>query len=102
MYFIYIQMEEILDKIRLYNSQDYNVQKAVEELNELGAELMKWLNKPAHREERIPDIVGELADVSIRVNILIDMFGNDSVEDRVEKKLKKLNNYIKENRYTNV
>ena len=90
-----------LRKILLqHNRPEYNITKAIEELNELSTELIKYVNKP--HINNIQAIVDEIGDVKIRLQVIETMFGREDVKKRVKLKSKKFLEYITERDYKNV
>jgi len=94
------QKNQVIAKLVETNSYEYNLRKSVEELLELAEVIMKKLNKKdGPKEPKDQEIVEEIGDVTIRLHILGFMFGNNNVNDRVEDKLTKFNDYLKKGKY---
>lgn len=75
----------------MHYGKTHQKQKALEELWELGEVLQKSLNgKPVDRVA----IIDEVADVWVMVNQLAAIYGKEEVEERVEKKTKRLRQAI--------
>jgi hypothetical protein len=94
------KLEEISKILSEKNSLNYNILKACEEFTELQEVLIKSLTKPNNDFKQ--KIIEEIGDCYIRLNILIKMFNEDDVKSRIEFKLTKFENYIKENKFINI
>ena len=82
------------------NSHDYNLRKTVEELLELAEVLIKKVNKKGGPKELLDEkVIEEIGDVSIRIEVLKEIFGQKAVQDRITYKLGQFEEYIKENKY---
>lgn len=95
-----IEISEVTLKLVETNSWDYNIRKAIEELLELAEVLMKKLNKKGGTKEPTDqEIIEEVGDVLIRGEILMLMFGEEPVINRVVEKLTKFQGYLNEGKY---
>lgn len=91
---------DIIDRMVESNDPGYNFDKAIEELFELGEVLMKRKLKEGHpKSPKDQEIIDELGDVTIRLNVLIRIFGEEEVEKRVAEKLLKFEGYFNDNKY---
>jgi len=70
------------------NSKSKNHHKAIEELMELGLELMQRVNKPHKNNDQA--IVKEIADVKIRMWYLEKHYGPKNIKKAINNKLKLL------------
>lgn len=90
----------IIDELVKTNSYKYNLKKSVEELLELAEVLMKKVNKKGGPKE--PDnerVIEEIGDVQIRLEVLKEMFGQQAVQERINKKLSQFGGYITNKQY---
>lgn len=78
------------------NTDQYNILKCIEELNELSTILTQSLTKPNKIDDK--DIVKEIGDVKIRLWYLIDKFGEYPVRERIINKLIDINKYANNRR----
>lgn len=90
-----MKRKEIIKQLVKDNDYNYNILKAIEELQELSLVLTQHLTKGVKRRE----IIDEIGDVKIRIEILEKIFGEEDVDKRVNDKLTKFDNYIKEGKY---
>jgi hypothetical protein len=92
--------KDLLTKIAFHNPYDYNILKAVEELNELSTALAQSFTKPNKLSEQ--EIIDEIGDVEIRLKILKILFSKRKVDERVQKKLKAYKNYLDDKKYKTI
>src|SRR6478735_6061720 len=79
---------DIIDEMAKTNSWNYNLDKTIEELFELGEVLMKSkLKKGSPKEPSAQSIIEEIGDVEIRIRVLRKLFGEQLVDQRVGEKL---------------
>lgn len=90
--------EEIINKMVVTNSIEYNIDKAIEELSELIEALMKRKLKGDHGATA-QDVIDEIGDVQIRINVLKKLMGPEAVENRIDAKLNKFRGFYEENKY---
>jgi len=100
----YEQAEEILKELKK-NTPEFTTLKLIEELAELQEKLIKFhLKAPSHKP-KLEEILDEIGDVGIRATLFLehhsteDFDAQEYVDDRVEKKMKKLYGYYKEGKY---
>jgi hypothetical protein len=94
---------DIIEKLSKHNPEQYNLSKAVEELNELSTVLMQKFNKEGGiKEPSNQSIIDEIGDVQIRIDVLKTIFGEKLVQERILFKLTKYETYIKENKYSKI
>lgn len=92
--------DKILINVKDNNSWEYNHLKAVEELTELSEVLIKKVNKKGGpKEPTNQEIIDELGDVLIRIEILMQIYGDWEVYDRRDFKLLKFEGYLNEGKY---
>lgn len=97
------QQSDVLKHLLKKNSVEYNHLKAVEELAELTEVLIKKVNKMGQAKEPAnQEIVDEIGDVLIRLAILNEMYGHDTVAERIDLKLSKFQSMIDEGKVTNI
>lgn len=80
------------------NSTHYNLDKAVEELNELSTAIMQYKLKNG-RKTTSQDVIDEIGDVKIRLKVLEKMFGKKNIKKRVKLKLSKFKGYFDTEKY---
>jgi|688.fasta_scaffold126920_5 hypothetical protein len=92
--------QEIIKTIHDRNGYFYNLHKASEECQELGL----ILNQKLLKQEKVADeaIIDEIGDVIIRLEILKLMFNNDKIQERIDYKLAKFEEYIDHNKYNKI
>lgn len=91
---------DIIEKMAKTNSFEYNLEKCVEELLELGEVLMKRkLKAGSFKAPTNQSIIEEIGDVQIRIDVLKKIFGQFEVEKRVENKLSTYKGYFSEGKY---
>jgi hypothetical protein len=92
--------QEIINTIHDRNGYFYNLHKASEECQELGLILNQKLLKQDKVEDK--SIIDEIGDVIIRLEILKLMFNNDKIQERIDYKLAKFEEYIDHNKYNKI
>ncbi len=92
--------DEIIQYLADNNGRQYNLHKASEECQELGLVLNQYLLKPQKVEEQ--EIIDEIGDVIIRLEILKKMFSMDKINERVNYKLSKYQEYLDHKKYQNI
>ncbi len=91
---------EITQHLAKTNTIDYNLLKAAEECNELAEVLLKKvLKRGGPKEPTDQAIIEEIGDVIIRTMILSDLLGVKAVDERIDFKLSKYREYIKDGKY---
>lgn len=98
-----ITKKSISDIILKHNPKDhYDIDKAVEELNELATALMQYKLKNGTKT-KLSQIVEEIGDVEIRIEVLKKKFKiKKEVQKRIEYKANKYITWIKEKRYKHI
>lgn len=91
-------MNDTIKKLIETNNPDFQLLKAVEELNELSTALMQYYNKKGRKTTK-QDVIEEIGDVKIRLKILEKVFGKERVKTRYLYKLNKFANYLKNSKY---
>lgn len=91
---------QVIQYMAAKNGPDYNMRKAAEELNELATVLLQKTNKKIDGDPSEQEIIDEIGDVAIRLEILKTMFPAEALQARVDKKLKKYQDYIEEQTYS--
>jgi len=89
------------------NTDEFTTLKLIEELAELQEKLIKFHLKDAKHKPEFKEILDEVGDVVLRTAFFIERhsskdYGFDIMEyldKRVEKKIVKLNGYVKEGKY---
>lgn len=92
------EKEQVFDYMINQNEKSYNFLKAIEELQELSLILTQDMSKGVHEEK----IIEEIGDVKFRLKVLESYFDPEKIKQRINKKLAKNLNYIKQNKYKNV
>jgi len=93
---------EIRDIVISNNTLDHDLLKLAEECTELSEVLIKMVTKPNRREEKIPHLIEEMGDVSIRGKILAQRLGLIAhIKDREESKMRYIEESIASKKYTN-
>lgn len=79
------------------NDYKYNLLKTAEELQELSLVLTQM----ALKENKVnkQEVIDEIGDVKIRLRVLEHFFSRKRVQKRIEFKMKKLKQYVSENKY---
>lgn len=79
------------------NDYKYNLLKTAEELQELSLVLTQM----ALKENKVnkQEIIDEIGDVKIRLRVLEHFFSRKRVKKRIEFKMKKLKEYVLNNKY---
>lgn len=88
-------MKQTVKQLAETNTLEYNILKAIEEMSELSTVLSQYLTKGS----KLEDIIDETGDVVFRIKVLTHIFGKDRVNKRVENKLSKCEEWIKEGKY---
>jgi len=93
------EQQKIIDYLVLSNNHNYNIVKAAEEFSELCTVLLQKNLK----DYKVPDqeVIDEIGDCIIRLEILKKLFNQKKIQERVDYKLSKFEEYIKENKYLN-
>ena len=81
------------------NEGDYNIDKTIEEIFELGEALMKRKLKGEQYGASNQHIIDEIGDVQIRINVLREILGPHKVDERVKFKLAKFRGFYKDKKY---
>ena len=90
-------------ELSLYNEDNYNYLKACEEFAELSELLLKKVNKRGGPKEPTDEsIIEEIGDAVIRLGVLVELFGSANIEKRIDFKLSKYIDYMKDKRYKNI
>lgn len=87
-------------KIAKNNGYEYDVLKAVEELNELATVLIQSLTKK--KQDTSEHIHEEFGDVDFRLAILRNHFDPISIKERARVKMEKSIGYLKTQKYDKV
>jgi hypothetical protein len=93
------KQKEIAYEVFDRNTENYNIQKCIEELQELSLVLTQQLNKP--NKDYHLDIINEIGDVKIRIWYLERKYTKKLIKLRIKNKLKKLINNVINRRYSN-
>jgi hypothetical protein len=93
------KQKEIAYKVFDRNTENYNIQKCIEELQELSLVLMQQLNKP--NKDYHLDIIDEIGDVKIRIWYLERKYTKKLIKQRIKNKLKKLIDNVINRRHSN-
>ena len=93
------EQQIIIDYLALSNELKYNTIKAAEEFSELCTVLLQ----KSLKEYKVPDqeVIDEIGDCIIRLEILKKLFDQKKIQERVDYKLSKFAEYIKENKHLN-
>jgi hypothetical protein len=92
--------QKIIKTIHDRNGYFYNLHKASEECQELGLILNQKLLKQNKVEDKA--IIDEIGDVIIRLEILKLMFDNNKIQERINYKLAKFEEYVDHNKYNKI
>lgn len=79
------------------NDYKYNLLKTAEELQELSLVLTQMALKSDKVDKQ--EVIDEIGDVKIRLRVLEHFFSRKRVQKRIEFKMKKLKQYVSENKY---
>lgn len=79
------------------NDYKYNLLKTAEELQELSLVLTQMALKKDKVDKQ--EVIDEIGDVKIRLRVLEHFFSKKRVQKRIEFKMKKLKQYVSENKY---
>tara|TARA_R110000851_G_scaffold314588_5_gene476709 strand:- start:4696 stop:4989 length:294 start_codon:yes stop_codon:yes gene_type:complete len=93
------KQKEIAYKVFDGNTENYNIQKCIEELQELSLVLTQQLNKP--NKDYHLDIIDEIGDVKIRIWYLERKYTKKLIKLRIKNKLKKLIDNVINRRHSN-
>jgi len=93
------EKEYIIYKVSQTNTRKYNLLKASEEFQELALILTQQRTKKNKDFEE--DIIEEIGDCKIRLMILEHLFDKDKIEERVQFKLSKFQEYLDKGKYKN-
>lgn len=77
--------ETLYEALRVYGEKPQQL-KAIEELNELTTELVKNFQG----RDNTLEVIDELADVFIMLVQMVDVFGIDAVQERIQYKINRL------------
>ena len=91
--------EAIIQKMADTNSWEYNIDKTIEELFELGEVLMKRKLKGKEYGASNQEIIDEAGDVQIRLNVLKLLLGPGAVDNRINAKLEKFKGFYEQGLY---
>jgi hypothetical protein len=93
--------KQLLQEIIDYNNDGaYILNKAAEETSELTTILLQKLLKP-HKVDN-QDVIDEIGDVYIRIKMLTMQVGKEKVQERIDFKLAKYKQYLKEKKYDKI
>lgn len=90
--------KQILAKLLQTNNPDFQLLKASEELSELQTVLLQYITKRGRKTSK-QEVIDEIGDVKIRLKILEAIFGKEKVKKRVNFKLNKFKEYLKEGKF---
>lgn len=88
---------QVIETLIKSNIPEYNVTKTLEELSELSTALLQSHNKDGKNPQ---EVIDEIGDVQIRLQILKGIYGEESVNDRMQRKLDKYKKYIEDGKFT--
>lgn len=93
--------EKFIKELAQTNERAYNKSKLLEELLELSELIIKWINKSPERQPTAEAIMEEIADVVLRLNVLVDAECMDEewFSDRILRKLAVLKKLQSEGKY---
>lgn len=92
--------DKVISYLAEKNGEQYNLHKASEECQELGLVLNQYILKPG--KVRTKEIIDEIGDVILRVEILKKMFSEKEIQDRVNYKQSKYQEYIDSKKYSKI
>lgn len=95
-----LKKNQIIEKLSVHNTKNYNLLKASEECQELALILLQKLTKPARVNDQ--QIINEIGDVIVRIKVLKRFYSKKKINQRVNDKLSNLDTYIKTKRYRNI
>jgi len=90
--------KKIINSIIKNNNPDYQLIKVLEELSELQTALLQYITKKDKTTKQ--NVIDEIGDVEIRMEILKNIFGKIQVKKRINFKLGKFAQYIKEKKFS--
>jgi len=93
------EQDAIIAKVAQTNSHKYNLLKSCEEFQELALILTQQRTKKGR--DFTKDIIEEIGDCKIRLAILEHLYDKDLIEQRVQYKLDKFQEYLKNKEYKN-
>jgi hypothetical protein len=93
-------LKKLARTLSKYNTKVYNLQKASEECMELALALQQMSLKPKKVLDQA--VIDEIGDVKIRIKILEHLFDRNKIQDRVNYKKGKFNEYLKAGKYKNI
>lgn len=79
------ERKQIIADLLKYNTLEYNIAKATEELQELSLILTQKLLKPNMVKEQ--QIIDEIGDVFIRLQLLMELYNKEGIVKRINMKL---------------
>lgn len=79
------------------NDPIYQIQKAAEEFQELALVLMQKSLKPKKVDDQ--EIIDEIGDCQIRMEILLNIYSPEKIQERVNYKLQKFGEFIEQGKY---
>ena len=94
------ESKDIIQHLHDNNGVKYNLHKASEELQELALVLNQFLLKPTKVDEQ--EIIDEIGDVIIRIEILLLIYPNELIKERINYKLSKFRSYIDHKKYSQI
>lgn len=68
------------------NDRKYNIEKLLEEMFEVGEKLMKQKTKSEKYKPNDSDVIEELGDLQIRLAVVIEQYGLEAVQKRINDK----------------
>ena len=96
----------ISKKVGAFNSRQYNLLKLKEECLELALIITQLETKPKKVEETKPnELYAEIADVTLRLFILMSSFNSEEQEkvtDFMQNKARKYKEYLDQNKYSQI
>lgn len=86
----------------IFFGSHHQIQKTIEELNELGSALSRYLNcnlrpelyESSTKEKYESDVISELADCKAMLAQMTELFGTDRINAEIERKEKRTNRTI--------
>jgi predicted nucleic acid-binding Zn-ribbon protein len=100
------EQKKVIHDLFVNNSTEYNIDKLLEELAELSTAILQARNKTSQSNDDIlkhrQAMIDEIGDVQIRLAVYSETFKNTEIESRIDKKLSKFDEYLRNRKYKNV
>ncbi len=85
---------EIIEELIVVNGAEFQFDKAIEEMAELIKAIMDLKLNNGKRPTQVDRVLGEVADVSIMMEVLAVMLGEGQTQRHIYQKLSKAEGYL--------